>query len=234
MRKNLIRIGTALAGFIAATLGLAACGVDSSPSMTIEGFHSIKLEADGCTFNTDIMSTGGTFDAGASAQGGGEFFTWMRIHNSMQSTASDEEWEERQDTNWIQLTEVRIRYQNKGAWSFLPAKRTIPTGIVIDSSAELYKSVAPFDQAMAQLMIDGANGVASPIPNPGDCADLIVTMQAAGVMGDGSDIESNEIDYTVSICNQVVGCPAGWIPTGCSFVQPDGFTCEEPEAPTGG
>ena len=227
MRKNLVRFGTALVGLAAATSGLAACGVDSNPYLVISAFHRLDVEDDGCKWS-ELPVVGGTFDAGVSAHAGagrGTYTQYVRIDNIMPPNGDDDE--QRLNTTWIQLTEFEVSFDRTGPWAFLPASRVIPTAFVAQSESENFVPVPALDPQVAKLMIEGSG---SPIAEDGACAELIVTYQARGVMGDGTEIESNVVDFPMTICNGAVGCPMGFLSKGCSFVQPDGFICEEPEA----
>jgi len=226
MRKNAIRITTALAG-LATALSSAACGIDANPSMVIKAFHGLTVGTDGCTYSERPV-VGGTFDAGLSAAGGGGYSVYVRIDNLMPGNENEDEG--RQNTTFVQLTSFEVKYANAGAWAFLPSGKTLPAGFVMESSSENYVPVDPIDPQIAKLMLEGKDGIPSPIAEPGSCADLLLTFQANGMMGDGSEIESNEIDFPVTICNQAIGCALGTHPVGCSFVQPDGYTCEEDAA----
>jgi len=229
MRKNLVRYGTALAGIAAGTLGLAACGVDSNPYLVISAFHRLEIEDDACTWS-DLPVVGGTFDAGISALAGGvggTYTQYVRLDNMMLPT--DDEAEQRLNTTWIQLTEFEISFDRTEPWGFLPESRTVPTAFVAQSESENYVPVPAFDSQLAKLMIEGPG---SPIAAEFSCADLIVTYKARGVMGDGTEVESNAVDFPMTICNGAVRCPPGFLAKGCSFVQPDGFICEEPEETT--
>ena len=228
MRKNAIRITTVLAG-LATALSSAACGIDANPSMVIKAFHGLKVDTDGCTYS-DAAVVGGTFDAGLSAVGGGAYSVYARIDNLMPGNENLDEG--RQNTTFVQLTSVDVKYANTDAWAFLPSGKTLPAGFVMESSSENYVPINPIDPQTAKLMLEGKDGVPSPIAEPGSCADLLLTVQARGIMGDGSDIESNEIDFPVTVCNTAVGCPAGTqLGDACTLVQPDGFKCEAADAP---
>lgn len=227
MNKNLIRTATAAIGLAATLGGLAACGVESSPSFTLAAFHGLKVETDSCTYTEDLRG-GGLFDALVSSQSGSPYVLYLELQNNLAS--NEDESSHRLNTNKIQLTEIEVSYQNEGAWSFLPKKTRIPAGAVIDTNGSLFISVGAMDKAFADLALTGKDGVASPIGGPNDSSELLLTFKAKGRMGDGTDIESNELDYTVSICN---GCmmPMCNVEAACALAQPDGIKCAEETAP---
>jgi len=223
MRKYVKGIVAAAGGLTAGALGFAACGVDSAPSLVISSFHSLSPTGPGtCTFRSE-PSSGGTYFASIGAATGSGYFVYVSIDNSMPSNANAEVG--RLDTNWVQLTEVTVTYDNEGPWSFLPRRHRTAAGIRIGSSGTLVHAVEAIPPSIAQLMLTGADGIPSPIEAINACESLLLTFRAKGRMGDGTTIETNEIDFPVTICNVPDICPVG--NAYCTVAQPDGFECAD-------
>lgn len=225
MRKNLIRIST-LAGLAVAALGLVSCEQEVNP-IVISSVHHLVPDANGggCSPEQDLASGSGTAYVRSIAEQGAYYAVYLRIRNAMPDNS--DEAAGRVTTTNVQLTRVEIRYDGGEAWSFLPRKRVLSAGIEIDPQGELWKAVDVIDSELGALMLRGGDGAASPIASGGACAPLLVTFKAYGRMGDGTEVESNELDYPVTLCNVYGGCvDPEQSPVGCTTGQPDGFTCE--------
>lgn len=225
MRKNLAN--GLLATMVAVAGGSFACGMDENPSLTLSEFRAIDPEGDTCTF-TDGPMGGIVFDAGRGAATGSPWITYVVVNNHLEDNADPEVG--RLNTNKVRIEEVLLRVKPTGGWKFAEQKRRLQvTGMMIDSGGTLIQSVPAIDQALAAMLVEQG-----PISEFGKMASLSLRFQVKGKLLDGTSIESNELDYVLSVCNEcMLGCPIGKAPANiCSPVQSDGFSCEDVEDET--
>lgn len=218
-------------GFLATMAALATgCAMDENPSLTLSEFRAIDPSGEGCTF-TDAPMGGIVFDAGRSAASGSPWITYVVVNNHLEDNSDAEVG--RLNSNKVRVEEVILRIKPKGGWTFGEQKKRLQvTGMMIDSGGTLIQSVPALDAEMAAMLLEQGT-----IGDRGQMASVSLSFQVKGRLLDGTSIESNELDYVLSVCNEcMLGCPVGKVPMNiCSPVQTDGFSCEdapdEPEAP---
>lgn len=222
MRKKLTT------GLLATMVAAAtACGMDENPSLTLSEFRAIDPSGEGCTFSTEPRS-GIIFDAGRAEATGTPWITYVVVNNHLENNADAEVG--RLNSNKVRVEEVVLRVKPTGGWKFAEQKRRIQvTGMMIDSGGTLIQSVPAIDRELAAMLVEKGS-----IWERGAMASLSLSFQVKGKLLDGTSIESNELDYVLSVCNEcILGCGLGQVPANiCSAVQTDGFSCEDaPDEP---
>lgn len=228
MRKDFIRIalGTAVVVGI-----LTGCGVESYPSLTLTAFHgAIVGEDGGACVNTEVPISGMRFDAGVSAVRGDPFILYLAVSNNLASTEDVDAG--RVNTNKVSVTSVEVEYDNSGVWSFLPNGTVIPAGQVIDTDEIYFEPISAIDGKVARLMVEGKDGVASPLVGGGVFQPLLMTFRVKGQLQDGTEVESNALDHTIYVCNDCLPeCEErGLLTSGCSAATAGAYTCIDPSS----
>lgn len=256
--KNMMRTFRRQAGALAmgavavASAALGACSVDATPYLVIKAVRGIAIADGGCAAS-DINEPSSQYDAGTAhadevkALGAGKYLIGFQLANAL-SPNGDEDTDGtttgRLDSNRIQLTELKIKLDNREPWDFLPADNSATLTQLVGPNEELSFIATVFDETLATAMLLGAEGKQSPIDQTNESFPLNVSLQILGRTLDGTEVESNVIEMTITICNRCLdtrpgttciepcGTDAdctgeGFISSaaGCSLAQADGFVC---------
>lgn len=248
-RAGALAIGAAAV----ASAALGACSVDATPYLVIKAVRGLSIENAGCGAS-DTNEPSGQYDAGTAADtavkaiGAGKYLIGFQLQNAL-APNGDEDNEGttvgRLDSNRIQLTELKITINNDKPWDFLPSDNAATLTQLVGPGEELSFVATIFDETIATAMLLGSEGKQSPIDQTNESFPLDISLQILGRTLDGTEVESNVIEMSVTICNRCLDAKQGtecvepcgadlldctspdYISTasGCSLAQADGFVC---------
>lgn len=241
----------AIGAVAAASAMIGGCTVDATPYLVIKAVRGLELSGEGCA-PSETLQPQTQYDAGVgrdkdvSGLGLGKFLIGFELVNALSPNGDDDMGETttgRLDSNRIQLTELKITIDNKEPWDFLPKDNTATLTHLIGPGEPLGLVAAVFDEKLATAMILGAEGKQSPIDQANESFPLNISLQIFGRTLDGTEVESNIIEMTITICNRCLDLKKGsecidtcatddcsledFAPTagGCSYAQLDGYLC---------
>lgn len=232
------------ASFLAALalLASAGCDVDTPSGIVLDGFHPLVFDetSQDCTHaEADQWNTSGTYDAGFG-QLGRSFYKYLHVRNTL--PANEDLSAGRLNTNDFQLIAIEITIDNSGPWKFLPASQSVPLSSGVQVNGTAFVEVPLISPTLAAAMVQGTPESPSPVGAEGDSFPLLLRVRARGQLLDGSDVETNELQFPVTITNQRAraNCGTGQIPAGCGLialtdtivpVQYDGWSCIDVDPP---
>lgn len=223
-------------------LALAAgggCTIDTQSSIVVDGFYPLVYEISENTCrhgDEENPITSGSYDAGLG-QLGTSYYAYVLVRNNLPDNSDESAG--RLNSNDFQLRAVDVSIDNSGPWRFLPSTQTVALSAGVQVAGRIFVPVPLISPTLAAAIVQGTPELPSPVANEGDSFPLMIRLRARGVLLDGSEIESNEMLFPITVHNRRgdLGCPAGQTISGCSIVftnqgafpvQPDGWTCVTP------
>jgi hypothetical protein len=163
-------------------------------------------EVDDCSPDGEVQQLGGSLDVAPLGAGGYSIAFNFRssLGESGEGTVGGNPVGNPGNNDFI-LQEVRLSYSSEPALN-IPAERlplygVFPAGSDDDSFIGV-NLVGPAALAALRSQALPANGLT-----------LLVTLQLAGKLGSGADIESNEATFPITVFNSgLTACPAGLVP----------------------
>jgi hypothetical protein len=222
-----------------ALLAGTACSVDTQSSIVIDGFFPLTFD-DGSTAcvpgDQDNPITSGTYDAGLG-QLGVSYYTYVLVRNNLPDNSDNSAG--RLNSNDFQLRSLEVTIDNAKPWQFLPSKQIVNASAGVRVAGTSFVPVPLISPTLAASMVQGSPAAPSPIANEGSQFAINVRVRAKGVLNDGSEVESNEMSFPMTISNHKLGnpCQTNQLLSGCTVVdtaqgtfpvQSDGWTCVTP------
>lgn len=209
-------------------LSLAGCATDELPTLSLVGFHGLKIEAEGCTYTEPQMSSS-TYDVGIATLFGMPLNLYAHLRNDLIGHADPQSGQV--ESNRVEVRSMRVAFEGED-WAQLPKPIEIPiTGVAIEPNGEHWKHLSPITPKEAEILAGQFS------LGEGQVKNLRIRLTFHGETMDGSSVVSNSLSHLVHVCRGCVGCPPGFeAAPACSmsFAQPDGIVCEEaaePEVP---
>src|SRR5262245_1412014 len=183
------------AGWAAAVLLLAGagCSVDTQSSVVIDGFYALVSDPENniCVHaDEETPMTQGGYDAGLG-QLGTSYYEYILVRNNLPENSDASAG--RLNSNDFQVQAVEVSIGNTGPWKFLPASQTVAVSAGVRVGGTIFLPVPIFSPTLAAAMIEGKPGQPSPVAAEGDAFPLNVRVRARGVLLDGSEVETNEM-----------------------------------------
>jgi hypothetical protein len=230
MRTDRI-IGLLTAGALAA---LGGCGdVETTGLLSLTQVSGIAMETDGCGAPDKTLVPPLVYDAAVGAAVTRDYLLGLWLENKLVANDDTEGTSSgRINTNRIQVQRIAVEFLDRQRWSFLPERVNVGMPFVVDSEGSVGWPTRLLTAALAKQIVEHP---ASPIRAPESKAELPIRIWAEGVLLDGTAVESNPFDLTLTVCNGSCGggCPVGYkVAKECSLAQPDLYECEEEKEET--
>ena len=214
---------------VGAALALAGCGeVESTGFLSLSQVSGIALEEDRCGAPDRTLVPPLVYDAAVGAVWNSDYMLGLWLENNLVANDDTEGTSSgRINTNRVQVQRIVVEFPDREKWNFLPEKVDVGMPFVVDSEAYVGWPTRLLPVEQAKKMIENQ---ASPIAKAGTSASLPIRIRAEGELLDGTAVESNTFELTLTVCNGSCGlrCPDGFKPVKtCSLAQPDLHDCEE-------
>ncbi len=224
MRKNRI------IGLLAAVLAVsvAGCGdVESTGFLSLTQVSGLDFEEGDCGAPNKTLVPALAYDAGVGTANGSSYLLGLWLQNSLVANDdTDGTSTGRINTNQIRIKRIEVSFTDRELWGFLDEKIDVSMPFTLDTESEIGWPTDVIPLRYAKDMIENPK---SPIRQERTgWTSLPIRIRAVGELLDGTKVESNEFDLTLSVCNLCSGgCPEGYEPKGCSNAQPDLYKCEK-------